>query len=117
MKMVWVPPNLIYTTKESYPRTSDKHNPLSYLPVCSKLSSYISEYASLIRPSYRRGFSLSGDHNRSARYARAPIALNSGISLRRLRLGLPGLVALGRPIYRMTQEETCQAAQDAIQCA
>jgi hypothetical protein len=40
MKMVGVPLGLIYTTKDSYPRT--KHNPFAYLPVCSELPYYIS---------------------------------------------------------------------------
>jgi hypothetical protein len=38
--MVGVPLGLIYTTKGSYPRTGDKHNPFTYFPVCSELSSY-----------------------------------------------------------------------------
>jgi hypothetical protein len=42
MKMVGVPLGLIYMTKDSYPHTSDKRNPFSYLPVCSELTSYIS---------------------------------------------------------------------------
>jgi hypothetical protein len=42
MKMVRVLLGLIYTTRESYPRTSDRYHPLAYLPICSELSLYIS---------------------------------------------------------------------------
>jgi hypothetical protein len=41
MKVVGVLPGLIYMTMESYPRTSDKHNPLAFLPICNKPSPYI----------------------------------------------------------------------------
>jgi hypothetical protein len=41
MKMVGVLLGLIYTTRESYPRTSDRYNPLAYLPICNELSLYI----------------------------------------------------------------------------
>jgi hypothetical protein len=41
MKMVGVPLGLIYTTKYSYPRTGDEHNPFVHFPGCSELSSYI----------------------------------------------------------------------------
>jgi hypothetical protein len=54
--MVGVLPGLIYTTKESYPHTSDKHNPLAYLPVCSKPSSYISGIFLIHSPELPTGF-------------------------------------------------------------
>jgi hypothetical protein len=69
------------------------HSPIS-LFVADRLPTYL-ESSSIVRSSYHWEFSLSGDRNRSARYARAPVALNSGVGLRRLRLGLLGLVALG----------------------
>jgi hypothetical protein len=55
MKMVGVLPGLIYTTKESNPRTSDKHNPFAYLPVCSEPSSYISRILFIHSPELSPG--------------------------------------------------------------
>jgi hypothetical protein len=66
MEMVRVLPSLMYTTKESYPRTSDKHNLFAYLPVCSESSSYISKILFIHLPKLSSGLSLSGDRNRPA---------------------------------------------------
>ena len=87
--MVGVPPSLIYTTMESYPVTSDDFYLLAFSFFVADYVPTYPESSSSIRPSYRRGFSLSGDHNCTARYVHAPVALNLGVSFRRLRSGLP----------------------------
>jgi hypothetical protein len=63
MKMVGMLPSLIYTTEESYPAQVINviHSPIS-LFVANRLPTSL-ESSSFIRPSYRRGLSLSGDCN------------------------------------------------------
>jgi hypothetical protein len=96
--MVGVPLGLIYTTKDSYPRTGDEHNPFVHFPGCSELSSYILGTPALIHPSYCRRLSLSGGRNRHARYTRALVVPNSDVGLCWFRMGLLRLFIFGRPI-------------------
>ena len=65
MKMVGVLPGLIYMIEESYPAQVINviHLPIS-LFVANRLPTSL-ESSSFIRPSYRRGLSLSRDRNHS----------------------------------------------------
>jgi hypothetical protein len=111
MKWYGVPPDLIYTNKESYTVTSDDFYLLADLLFCSRLYPYISGVLAYTSELPLRVIKTVPTDTSVLlwRLTRALVF----ISLDRAHLAW---LHLASPSHRTTQEKACQAAHDTFHC-